>query len=1526
MIPGGQAGKLGNRYEAKWLVRCLMDIIADKADWLKFEGVETEYQGFEFAIGRGDITEWHQTKINSPGGNWTINALKKRQVLKAFSNRLLTDENAHCFFVSQDNAKELRDLIEKAKTANSINKYIQILSKKQNDDFQKLKNEWQQPDEVMFDLLNRSHIEIIPERELDSSNESHGDLYFQDGRKCAFSNLRDILEKNFNKTLSVKSVRDIIKLEGGLKFKEWAFDPNLQQRLDEETNAYLQTYTPFGVGGKTILRDQSKTIVDEILKPDGPELLLLTGVAGSGKSGVVRSIIEKLREIGVPHLAFRVDQYLSCGTREALGKKLTGREESPVSTLKGTYPATSSILFIDQVDAVSEISGRNGQVKEVIFRLITDAHNFGGVRIIVVCRTFDLDSDPRLKRLKEDNRTKQIDVPMLDWKADVESLLKNKGYNSSSFNEPQRQLLCLPINLAVFLEIDDPTFSFTSLSNLHEKLIEKKQRIIANERKPSWSLLQPLTAMCDWMSERQILSAPISILDTFPNAVEILTSEGLIITSRGQVNFFHESFFDHIYARSFVTKNITLIDLLTSTEQHLFRRTQARQILEALRQNDYQRYLSELSEVLSSDKIRFHIKAAICQWLSTIDNPSEQEFKIISQFDISHNKFHQFFRSAVLSTHAWFNLLYESNWIRQQIGNDNKDRVEMVLWWLSNIAGGKPIEIAKLLREWWGENAERAERLINWFGFVKSKISNSDMHQLCIDLINSNPKSLFQDQKNRHIEMLLHTYGRSPEYCGVILHALYGAWFKVHLNTNPFNRDELKAIDVYYLNEIAKKSPQAFLQGTTDALLRSINMVVNGGKMGHDWYAFSHRTYTGHRFGFDEFLGIYRAALIDVAQNSPEIAANFLGQMDAYKHECLMHLHLEVIHSNPIMFGHELPVLLSNKSAFCSGWDGAHWLSLANACRSAFPHLSLEKKEVVEKAILDHTPEIDFGIRVLREINQKGEIESFWTKKSVIGDLNHSGYEQWCILETIGEALLSAVSLSHLYELRRKFPKAKIEEPTHMEAHFVGSPIKRVHCDKMNDNQWLSAIEHYDNDKDRRRGRNFVDGGASQLATELQQATKKDSVRFSALILKISDTAHKAYIENILWGLAETENPTDESLIKAVKRAHLHSDKPFGSNIARILEKHPHIAANAEILEILIWYALNGEANESEESDKEKTERETITINTLIQRGSSLHIAGINGARGWAWEALGSVLWKVPEAENSVWKAIHIALKKETLISVRCCIMKALSPLFNKNKDRFSESIKQLIVLPDGVPQQHDASRLAPLVTHTGVHLFPYIYNWLPELANELTAELLECTDQTKQLIGAWLIFCESFRNTSHIEQADILTAVSVDHRRLMADVASETITWAEDRHRAEHLLTKFFFDEDEQVRKHAADTFRQIKANEVESYRDLAAEFLKSPAFRDSSFAVLDMLETATCNVLDLIIEAAQQIIKAIEEKGDQYGKHGADFHQLKDVLKREYASSESDVEARKKILDIVDLMLAREIYGVDSIVTTHD
>lgn len=1505
-----------------------MDVLGDKTDWLNFESIDTEYQGFEFATGHGKVTKWHQTKVNAPSGNWTIRALERAGVLKTFLNRLSTDNHAKCYFVSQDSAKDFETLTDKARMAASFEQYWEELSIRQKDHFEQIKKAWQEADELTFEMLARSYVEVYPNRQLDSLIHTYGDFYFQGGGNQAFPILRDILEKNFNRTLTTEAARDAVKSEGTLKIKEWALDPTLPQRLEEETEVYLQTYTPFGAGGETIPREQTSFLIEELLSPDGPELLLVTGVAGSGKSGVVRTAIERLQSQGIPHLAFRVDQHLSCNTREELGRRLTGRRESPVSTLKGTFPTTPSVLFIDQVDAVSEVSGRDGRVKEVVLRLISDAHNFGGVKVVVACRTFDLDSDPRLKSLKKAHRTKQIDVKLLDWKAEVAPLLKTKGVDVSLFNQPQRQLLRLPVNLTVFLEINEPEFFFRSRSNLHEKLIEKKRRKISKERNLSWSLIQPLTAMCEWMSQRQKLSAPASVLDNYANAVDILTSEGLIVSSRGKINFFHESFFDHIYARAFINSDKSLNDLLLSTEQHLFRRTQARQILEALRQSETNRYYRELSTVLSSNDIRFHIKAAICQWLSTIEAPTEQEFKIISRFDEQNGKFHQFFRRAVLSTPAWFDFLNKKGWIQQQLNGRNQDRTETVLWWLSNIAGERPVETARLLRSWWGDDGKRAARLLNWFGYVNSNQSNDELLQLCEDVIGSHPEGLFQNQGRDRIGMLLHTWSQaSPSSCGRILQALFEAWFELNPDGTPFEREELELFGIHSLDKLVKETPQTFLEGTTDGLLQSVDRVVSEGSTSINWYEFKRRTYSGNARGFDQFLGMYRSALKRLAEEALNEATGYLDRVSLGKHSCLMHLHLETIQANPKALGDRLPELLADDMVFEAGWNGADWYSFAHACRKAIPYLGSAERKLVEKAILEYRPEIDAASRNLRDIIQKGENESYWKKSDIVPRLlNWSGYRQWCILETIGEELLSPAARIQLSELRRKFPDKEVAKPTHVEAGFVASPIQREHCDRMQDRHWLSAIKLYDGKNNKGQRRDFFKGGARELAAELQEATKKDPSRFSALSLQIPDSAPPVYLENILWGLADAESPSHDSLVHAVARAHQHPERPFGGGIARLVNKHPGVASNPEVFKIVIWYALNGDADDNVGLNGQNAQSETLTINTLIRRGGTFYARGINSVRGMAWEALASVLWEIQEVENQIWEVLEVALEREPQISVRCCMMNSLVPLFNSDKERFCTSILKLIALPKDAPLQNEASRLAPLITHTGVRLFEYIFNQLPELADELVTKLLQCRDENTELIGAWLVFRQSFHNEDFIDRADRLATKSLNHRRLLAGVAAGATKWAENRHRADVLLKKFFFDEDEQVRGHATKAFSEVSAEEAESYQELAAKFLKSPAFPENPLPVLYMLEEATFDVLELVVEATQRLITDITEKGDKYGRHSTYTLKLQELLRREYSSSESNVKAREKILHLIDLMLLHQIYGVDKIVSTHD
>jgi hypothetical protein len=1527
MIVGGIPDKLGNRYEAKWLVRCLIDVIAGKANWLKFEGIDSEFQGFEFAVSQDDIIEWHQTKINAPAGNWTLNVLNREGILKAFAERLSADHNAHCFFVSQDSAKDFRTLTEKARVADSYSQFIDdALSKDQKEQvFPQLHGAWHQPPETAFEWLKRCYVEVIPDRELNAINESFGDLYFHQGGKSAFPVLRDILEKNFNKKLSTDTLRKALKQQSDLSFKEWAFDSTIKQRLREETEAYLHTYSPFGAGNEIIARSQTQSLIDELLAPNGPELILLAGVAGSGKSGVVRASIETLRQLDIPHLAFRVDQHLQCVSREALGKALIGREESPVTTLKGTFPSTPTVLFIDQVDAISEVSGRDGQIKEVVFRLIQDAHYFGNVKIVAVCRTFDLDSDPRLKHLKASNRTRQIDIPLLEWSSDVEPVLKKKGAEIAVFKEPQRRLLCLPVNLAVFLEISDFSLSFLSRSSLHEALLKKKERGIPRQRQISWSPTQALTALCDWMTERQQLSAPVSVLDEYSNAADILVSEGLIVVSRGQLNFFHESFFDHIFARAFVNRRQNLVELLTSTgqEQHLFRRTQVRQILESLRQNDPQRYLTELSELLTSSTVRFHMKSAVCQWLNSVESPTDVEFQIISQFDQTPEKFHPLFRQAVLSTN-WFDLLNEKEWINKQINSLYSDRVEQILWWLGNIASNHPQAIAELLKTWWDGKPERAKRLLNWFEFISLNKPDDQLIDLCKELILSRPDDLLQYRNYERVSMLLHSWSKnSPEHFGQILHALFDIWFALDPEGNPFVNSDSGQLIEYSLKELANKVPLAILQGATDALIRAIKLETERYEDRKNWLVFNSRCYSGQYSEFDIFLACYRSALKQMLSQSSELATVHLDKLDPFQHECLMHLHLEAIQANPSALAHRLPTLVSHNSIFDAGFEGADWWSFAHACRQAFPVLDMGEKQVVEQVILNRYPEIERSISLWKQIKLDGEFEGYMTKKTVVRCLNLTGYEQWCILETIGENMLSPIALLRLQELRRKFPSVNIEQPTVQGevASFVGSPIKRPHCEKMSDRHWLAAMKRYDNGEERRRDSGFVNGGASELAHQLQELTKIQPERFTALSLKIPVSAPTCYIERILCGLAEAESATDSSLIQAIKHADQHPSKAFGQAIARIIDKYPKIATYPEILDLMLKFALQGEAK-GDATNTEYTIRETITINTLLQPGGKLHLRGINGTRGQMWETLANVLWEVPETITKIWDALDLALDVEPLVSVRCSMIKTLTPLFNADKTRFSVSMRKLIVLPNEIDQSNDDICLSPLATHQGIHLFPYIFHWLPELGEELVDQFLESSNETKQLIGAWLVFCESYRNDIYIAKADSLAASSLQHQRLLADVTADAFSWTGDRHRAEILLKGFFFDEDEEIRRHAVDVFRKTGVTDIDPYRELINRFIESPAFPGNTYSVLRMLENATSDVLELVISISERLISDAKHSNQRTG----DAHYLESLIKKEYSASDSHPEARRRILDIIDDMLANEIYGIDDIVAAHD
>jgi len=192
------------------------------------------------------------------------------------------------------------------------------------------------------------------------------------------------------------------------------------------------------------------------------------------------------------------------------------------------------------------------------------------------------------------------------------------------------------------------------------------------------------------------------------------------------------------------------------------------------------------------------------------------------------------------------------------------------------------------------------------------------------------------------------------------------------------------------------------------------------------------------------------------------------------------------------------------------------------------------------------------------------------------------------------------------------------------------------------------------------------------------------------------------------------------------------------------------------------------------------------------------------------------------------------------------------------------------------------------------------------------------------RIIGAWHVFWHSFQDPAYVSQADQLIEKGVVYRRLFADVASQVITEAFSE-RAELQLIRFFDDDDEQVRRQAGNVFHKIEVSEFTKFSRISQAYLASRAFDDESFAFFHALKNATCNVQDLVISAAEKIVAGLQTNDKTGRSRDLDLHQLRDLLKQEYAISESDPELRRKLLNVIDVMLEMELYGTDEILKLH-
>jgi hypothetical protein len=597
-LPGGPSNKFGQRYEGRWTVNALLRILDEKASWIRLEVPGEDFT--EFALRAPPRTEYHQAKrAYAKAGRWSIRTLFTEGVLGEFKRKLDTEADALCIFVSEQDANDLHVLSGDARGALSAQEFLDhfATSETRQKALRELVEGWKVSDEEAFELLRRIRVETASDSIL---------LQMAEGLAEKLVDAEPALVNDVLAQLAVERIHDELYadaiwryLEGrGLRRRTWAHDPHVHALVESATGDFLSRLRRTAIGGNLIERSEAAEVVSDLRGE--ARLALVSGEAGTGKSHVVLQAVEALRS-EMPVLAFRADGVTPDRDPKRIGADI-GLTGSPAVVLAAIADSRPALLVIDQLDATSTASGRRTEFFEAIEKIVLLARSFPEIRVLLACRQFDLENDRRLRSLvNEDEAGRTYPVGRLS-RSIVEATLTELGIDSSALGELQLTLLELPLHLSLLAEAasDEDILSFSSPIDLFA-LFWNVRRDKVEERAGgrSGEFRAVVEKLCDHMSSRQILSAPLELVeDDFPATTEAMASEGVVVQQGGRLSFFHESFFDYAFVRRLIGRGGTLVDLLAEGEQHLFRRPQVRQFLAFERGSDDPNYLLDLEKIL----------------------------------------------------------------------------------------------------------------------------------------------------------------------------------------------------------------------------------------------------------------------------------------------------------------------------------------------------------------------------------------------------------------------------------------------------------------------------------------------------------------------------------------------------------------------------------------------------------------------------------------------------------------------------------------------------------------------------------------------------------------------------------------------------------------------------------------------------------------------------------------------------------------------------------------------------------------
>jgi len=639
--PGGRAEKLGNRYEGRWVVSKLLQLVYEDIRSVEIECIGDDERGVDLWITRNDgVRQAQQCKArNASQESWSVSDLKRRGVLEYAKYQLDRDRNHEFALVSGVPATQIGDICESARSSNGRpedfyeHQIVKIGSTRRTvfcNFCKALRLNADTPADRgdVFDYLRRSYVHAFSDdQHTRETMRTWAGMLFTGEPDVVIASLADYAEGVLGQVIHADDVRGHMASLGFHPVqlaKDNRIAPAIQQRQLEFTE-WLQ---PKLIRGQLIPREETRQIRDAL---NANSLVVVHGAAGVGKSGVLFELTQRLAQEGVPFLPITLDQTCPKNTPREFGEDL-GLPGSPVLCIDGLAGSRQSVLIVDQLDALRWTAIHSNNALMVCKALTREVYNLRSrgkqISIIFSCRSFDLDHDLVLRSWlgsHSEIRCQRIEVNGLSEQT-VNSIV---GLVYSNMSSQQKEVLAFPHNLAMWTQLATPQSSpnFQTATDLMRAYWDDRRRALRLANVPDNDVQATLDTLVDHLDRERHKSVPERVFVRYARTCEALHSLGVLFTSSHCISFTHQSYLDFLIADRLLKQVYDGTGSISGwlggkSNQSLFRREQLRYMLSLLCEESFEHFLKEIRDILASPSVRFHLKHLVLEVLSQIKQPS----------------------------------------------------------------------------------------------------------------------------------------------------------------------------------------------------------------------------------------------------------------------------------------------------------------------------------------------------------------------------------------------------------------------------------------------------------------------------------------------------------------------------------------------------------------------------------------------------------------------------------------------------------------------------------------------------------------------------------------------------------------------------------------------------------------------------------------------------------------------------------------------------------------------------------------